>query len=146
VPGGAYRRRREEAAMSKRRSPQEKKRLSYSRDRRNCYGENDKSSRRNIARGKRRNRRTRRYAEQRPLAELRGPVDERAVELVEDRLVLARRSERWRKWPDCQLGQHIAHRLAHRVEDGMSDPLTERVRGERVRRGTSSDGRGRWPG
>jgi hypothetical protein len=36
-----------------RRSPQEKKALSYAKDRRNVYGENDKSSRKNIRRNKR---------------------------------------------------------------------------------------------
>ena len=35
-----------------RKSPQEKKALSYAKDRRNNYGENDKSSRRNIRRNK----------------------------------------------------------------------------------------------
>ena len=36
-----------------RRSPQEKKTLSYAKDRRNDYGENDKSSRKSIRRNKR---------------------------------------------------------------------------------------------
>ncbi len=35
--------------MSQRRTPQEKKELSYERDRRNTYGENDKASRKNPA-------------------------------------------------------------------------------------------------
>ncbi len=38
--------------MSRVKNPQEKKRLSYEKDRRNCYGENDKSSRKNIRRNK----------------------------------------------------------------------------------------------
>lgn len=37
-----------EGELMKRRSPQEKKRLSYAKDRRNDYGENDKSSRKNV--------------------------------------------------------------------------------------------------
>lgn len=37
---------------TKARSPQDKKRLSYERDRRNTYGENSKSSRKNIPRSK----------------------------------------------------------------------------------------------
>ncbi|MFE2009824.1 hypothetical protein [Streptomyces sp. NPDC059491] len=36
-----------------RRTPQEKKRLSYLKDHRNNYGENDKSSRKSIRRNKR---------------------------------------------------------------------------------------------
>lgn len=42
-----------EDLVTRRRSPQEKKALSYARDRRNVYGENDKSSRKNIRRNKR---------------------------------------------------------------------------------------------
>lgn len=39
--------------MSKIKSPQDKKELSYSRDRRNCFGENDKGSRKSIRKNKR---------------------------------------------------------------------------------------------
>ncbi len=39
--------------MSKVKTPQDKKRLSYEHDRRNTYGENHKSSRKNIPRSKR---------------------------------------------------------------------------------------------
>src|SRR4028119_181715 len=50
-----------------RKTPQEKKRLSYAKDRRNTYGENDKSSRKNIRRRKRHpNRSNRRTARQPP--------------------------------------------------------------------------------
>jgi hypothetical protein len=59
----------------KRRSPQEKKRLSYSRDRRNYYGENDKSSRKNIARHKRRRHRAERHSVRQHLAAATGPAD-----------------------------------------------------------------------
>lgn len=40
--------------MSKIKNPGEKKRLSFKRDRRNTFGENSKSSRKNIAKGKQR--------------------------------------------------------------------------------------------
>jgi hypothetical protein len=40
------------AGMGAKKTPQEKKQLSYDRDRRNVYGENDKSSRKNIPRRK----------------------------------------------------------------------------------------------
>lgn len=40
--------------MGRSKTPQEKKRLSYEHDRRNAYGENDKSSRKNIPRSKQR--------------------------------------------------------------------------------------------
>ena len=40
--------------MSKVKTPQQKKRLSYEHDRRNSYGENQKSSRKNIPKSKQR--------------------------------------------------------------------------------------------
>jgi len=40
--------------MGRRKTPQEKKQLSYDRDRRSIYGENDKSSRKNIPLSKQR--------------------------------------------------------------------------------------------
>ena len=68
--------------MPKRRSPQEKKRLSYTKDRRNNYGENDKSSRTSIAHHKRRRHRTERHHAHQQLSTALGPVDE----LVEERV------------------------------------------------------------
>ncbi len=76
----------------KRRSPQEKKRLSYSRDRRNYYGENDKSSRKNIARHKRRRHRAERHSVRQHLAAA-GPAGEDAGALVQDRWRARTRAE-----------------------------------------------------
>ena len=63
------------------RSPQEDKALSYARDRRNVYGENDKSSRKNIRRNKRHPNRSDRHRAGQDLAAGTGPVDmvERSV-------------------------------------------------------------------
>lgn len=62
--------------MKKRRSPQEKKRLSYSKDRRNTYGWNDKTSHKNIARNKRNRHRSERHREQQQRSAALGPADE----------------------------------------------------------------------
>src|SRR2546430_9015821 len=90
-----------------RRDPQEKKALSYAKDRRNAYGENDKSSRRNIRRNKRVPNRADRHREYQVLSAATGrSVCTETVEWAEARL-LAKKSvwmtRRWRKWPDAAL-------------------------------------------
>jgi hypothetical protein len=128
--------------MQQRRSPQEKKRLSYTRDRRNDYGENDKSSRRNIARNKRVRHRADRHHQRQLLAAAVGPVDE-DTQALPDRLTLPRRAQRgdrWRKQPDVQLGLHIARALKRRAGQGSSAD-TERERIRKVLRNTAIDGR-----
>jgi hypothetical protein len=137
------------AMKVRRRSPQEKKRLSYNKDRRNWYGENDKSSRRNIARHKRFSHHVERQRE-RYLAAALGPVDADAGAVAEERLARARaqRGDRWRKVPDTQLGVYVAGKLARRVSRGISAPGTERGRIEKVRRNTVIHGTQpyqRWP-
>jgi hypothetical protein len=132
---------REVGAVRKRRSPQEKKGLSYSKDRRNWYGENDKSSRKNIARNKRNRHRSERHRGQQELAAALGPVDEVVETGVDERVTRARRGSRWRKLPDTQLGLYVAGTLARRVDKGISAARTERARIEKVRRNTEIDGR-----
>jgi hypothetical protein len=130
--------------MKKRRSPQEKKRLSYSKDRRNWCGENDKSSRKNIARNKRNRHRGQRHREQQQLSAALGPVDEVLEARLDERLTRARRGDRWRKHPDTQLGVYVAGGLAGRVRKGISAAYTEQARIERIRRSTKVDRRDLW--
>jgi len=87
----------------RRKSPQEKKRLSYAKDRRNNYGENDKSSRKNIPRHKRRVNRANRHRDQQALSGARGAVDIEGAATAEENLLKVR-PQRWRKWPDATLG------------------------------------------
>lgn len=124
----------------KRRSPEEKKRLSYSRDRRNTYGENDKSSRKNIARNKRARHHAERRRESALLTAAAGPVDENVEELVDERVTRRPRADRWRKVPDTQLGLYVAYRLKRRADKGNSAPETERARIEKILRNTDIDG------
>src|SRR5580698_10395362 len=79
-----------------RRSPQDKKALSYARDRRNVYGENDKSSRKNIPLARRRVHNANRHADRQQLLEAAGPIDAERAEAAEDRL-RSRRPKSWRK-------------------------------------------------
>jgi hypothetical protein len=121
-----------------RRSPQEKKALSYAKDRRNDYGENDKSSRKRIRRNKRVPNRADRHREHQVLAIAAGiRVLDEVVEQAEAKL-LAKKSmwmtKRWRKYRDAPLADIVENRLRRRVRLGMEDPSTAEARIERVHR------------
>lgn len=102
----------------KRKTPQEKKRDSYLRDRRNTYGENDKSSRKNIARSKRRRSRVERRLARTAFPSGERRVDEDRVEDVESRLVRKRR-QAWTKSPDTALASALERTLSYRVKRRM---------------------------
>lgn len=89
------------------RSPQEKKALSYERDRRNGYGESDKGARKTIpARKAGENRKDRRKVNQ-SLVVL-PTVDAAAAELIEsDAAKDVFRVGGWTKAPDIPLSDHI---------------------------------------
>lgn len=100
--------------MSRVKDPQEKKRLSLTRDRRNSYGENDKSSRKAIPRNKARVNRANRHAATSALTRAAGTLDLDAADAAETK-VKGRRPARWRKEPDRPLGEDITKRLAFRA-------------------------------
>ncbi len=88
--------------MEKKRStPQEKKVRSYQKDRRNAYGENDKSSRKAIRKRKAQGNRVLRRQETQVL----GRADEDPEAAAEAIGAVKRRS--WRKVPDRPLAEHI---------------------------------------
>lgn len=117
-----------------RRSPQEKKRLSYAKDRRNAYGENDKSSRKNIPRSRQRAHRASRRVAATILHAATGRPDESVVEVAEQRLLGTRpRTWRWRKSPDFPLGEYLEYTLRRRqqrepAESARLDDAIRRIR------------------
>ncbi|MET9538977.1 hypothetical protein ABZY16_15910 [Streptomyces sp. NPDC006553] len=116
----------------KRRTPQEKKRLSYVKDHRNNYGENDKSSRKSIRRNKRfPNSANRRHA-QTALTALLGPPDDVRADAVEERMN-GRRPKRWQKFPDAPLGAIVVGALQHRAKIGRVEAGSAAVRLRSVR-------------
>jgi hypothetical protein len=119
-----------------RRTPQEKKQLSYEHDRRNNYGENDKSSRKSIRRSKRYPNRSNRHHDRQVLDGASGPVDERVADVIEQTLYVKRR-RRWRKWPDIPLGIHVEAVLERRqqLERGRGGQLEARLQRLRGRGG-----------
>ena len=104
-----------------RRTPQEKKRLSYAKDCRNLYGENDKSSRKNIPRGRRRAHRANRRRADEALRAAVGPADEVVADAAEQ-VVRAMRPAVFRKSPDVPLGEVVEYRLRQRVRRQRTVP------------------------
>jgi len=125
-----------------RRSPQEKRALSYTKDRRNDYGENDKSSRKNIRRNKRIPNRADRHRERQVMPSATGPVELEIAEHAEhaETRLQAKKSmwltKRWRKWRDAPLGDVVAFKLQRRAERGMGSTADSEARIERIRRRT----------
>ncbi|MFG1947785.1 hypothetical protein [Nonomuraea sp. NPDC048826] len=104
--------------MKRRKTPQEKKRLSYTKDRRNDYGENDKSSRKSIRRNKRAPHRANRHRDHQILEAARGAADEQSSEATEERLYV-RWPKRWKKVRDAPLGEILLRRIERRVKRGI---------------------------
>ena len=93
--------------MKGERTPQEKKQLSYERDRRGDYGNSNKGSRKSIPLHKRIVIRSHRRAtkQQLPKNALVAPVED----LVEaEARVLSIPRKRWEKWPNVSLAEFIA--------------------------------------
>jgi hypothetical protein len=96
-------------------SPQDKKRLSLAKDRRNSYGENAKSSRKNIPRSKAISRRKVRHAAKAQTNTLAGLSEEHSG-VVQSTLTKARLQKGpWKKCPDRPLGAVVADKLKTRA-------------------------------
>jgi hypothetical protein len=99
--------------MSNVKSPQEKKTASLNLDRRNAYGENDKSSRKNIPLSKQRSHQAERRAVNEPLMKLTGAVDEDVAISVETEVkarAIKQKREGFRKKPDAPLKDVLIYR------------------------------------
>ena len=85
-------------------TPQQKKAYSYAQDGRNTYGEDAKSSRKNIPLRKRLVNKANRHADRQLLSEATGAADPDTAEAAEQR-AQGRRPKRWRKVPDQRLAR-----------------------------------------
>ncbi|MFD0579537.1 hypothetical protein [Dactylosporangium darangshiense] len=110
--------------------------MSYAKDRRNAYGENDKSSRKNIRRNRRTPNRADRHREHQVLASATGIRIDEAAEQAEAKL-LAKKSmwmtKRWRKFRDAPLAEVVEYRLRRRVRLGIDEPAAAQARIQRIR-------------
>lgn len=96
-----------------RRTPQEKKALSYAKDRRNNYRANDKASRRLIPLQKARVNRAYRKAVNNILQTAVVSNDAREVEILADKTAAILKSG-WMKYPDTPLGEVVETKLRRR--------------------------------
>ncbi|MGY3033625.1 hypothetical protein ACVIIV_002795 [Bradyrhizobium sp. USDA 4354] len=106
--------------MSKVKTPQEKKRLSYEHDRRNTYGENQKSSRKNIPRSKRLSHQDERRTVRQALIGAQGDVVDQVADDVQSQVLRKGRMKKlnaFRKSPDRPLGQVVARQLRRRMSE-----------------------------
>ncbi|NEA23445.1 hypothetical protein [Actinomadura bangladeshensis] len=119
------------------RDPREKKRLSYAKDRRNAYAENDKSSRNAVRLNKRFPNRANRNRVQRILWDATGSLDAGRAGEAEERLA-RQRPMTWRKEPGLPLGDWVESRLQRRLrqedEGSVNEQRLARVERRRSRR------------
>lgn len=116
-----------------RKTPQEKKRLSYLKDRRNDYGEHDKGSRRSIRTRKSAVNSANRRQEHVALTGYAGPsVPADAADAV-DQSLFRRRRKSWQKGADEPLGAVVIRSLERRVRMGIEDEVQGHERIRRVR-------------
>ena len=104
--------------MSAIKSPLEKKTLSLKRDRRNRYGENSKSSRINIRRGKQRSQMEGRRLVGTTLRVIKGTLDDDLIDSIESQArVQAIQGQRqaFKKRPDTPLGEVLSRRKAREL-------------------------------
>jgi hypothetical protein len=99
--------------VKRKRSPQEKKLLSYAYDGRNTYGESRTSSRKSIAKRKALANRALRRAENVAIAP--SVNDENS-----DAFVPRVGKKSWRKFPDAPLAEYVGRSLSRRKTQGMN--------------------------
>jgi hypothetical protein len=97
----------------RRRTPQEKKKLSYERDRRNCYGEAPHGARKSIPLRKAlRNRANRHYQNQH--LDYCGPAPDQELADELESLMHHRVPRDWEKYPDAPLKEVVSRKLSER--------------------------------
>jgi hypothetical protein len=96
------------------RTPQQKKQHSYAKDRRNAYGENSKSSRKNIPRSKALAMRRQRHEQDQSLRSVL-KADSEDQQVAAETSVLTAKPRYWIKQPDIPLAVHVARRKHRRA-------------------------------
>ncbi len=105
--------------MKKRRTPQEKKLLSYEKDCRNTYGERGSHSRHAITLQKAITRRSDRHRANKVLQNVESDlVDSLEQAELKVKAVVPRRA--WQKYADSPLGEVVKRKLERREERGMN--------------------------
>ena len=97
----------------KQKTPQEKKALSYEKDRRNDYGANDKASRKNIPIRKAKQNRAYRKNVNQIVDKVPNEIDLEKIDLIESE-VRSVKKENWKKYPDALLGNIVKAKIENR--------------------------------
>ena len=95
----------------RKKTPQEKKALSYAKDRRNVYGENDKTSRVAIRWNKTFPTRAYRKALNDILQETIGEIDLEKAEIIDSKTKEIKR-RKWKKYPDAPLSEYLQRKVS----------------------------------
>ncbi len=106
--------------MSKIKTPEDKKQQSYELDRRNTYGENQKSSRKNIPRSKQISHQDERRSVRQVLLSAQGGVTSEIADEAQSQVLIKGRMKKlkgFRKSPDSPLGEVVEQRLRKRAAD-----------------------------
>lgn len=112
----------------KQKTPQEKKALSYAKDCRNTYGENDKCSRKSIPLRKAKVNRSYRKNANQILQQVSGNIDLEKADFLESQARNVKRED-WKKSPDTPLGKVVERNLESReVHAGKGKALRKKVR------------------
>jgi hypothetical protein len=120
------------SAALPRKTPQEKKRLSYGKDRRGSCGYRFKPARRWVPARKRKVNRVNRRRANQDLRAATGRPDTEAAYATEERL-MSRRPESWAKLPELPLGTCVERILERRIGRDEDD-VADRERLDRVQR------------
>ncbi len=109
--------------MKKSKTPQEKKHLSYKKDRRNTYGERGSHSRHAIALQKAINRRIDRRRADQPLKSLDSDTTDSLDQAELEVKTIVRRG--WKKYPDRPLAEVVERKVERRKQGGRHITLEE---------------------
>ena len=113
----------------RKRTPQEKKKLSYERDRRNVYGEAPHAARKNIPLQKALRNRANRHLANQELA-IQGPTPPEEISEELESRVHQKAPKDWKKYPDAPLGEVLAKKSRSRKimrENGGREALITRT-------------------
>jgi hypothetical protein len=99
----------------RRRTPQEKKQLSLTKDRRNVYGEAPHGARKSIPKRKRLRNRANRHSQDAPLRDAPKQLNVDEADNIEC-AVYSKTPKQWGKSPDAPLGEVAAAKLSYRRE------------------------------
>jgi hypothetical protein len=112
-------------------TPQEKKKLSYQKDRRNTYGESPHAARKSIPKNKRIQNRISRRAQEQALPSFPAPPDPEIGDRIETE-IRRKKPAAWKKSPDRPLGEVVKADWEYRAEKQARAPQQRLIKRKRA--------------